>query len=75
MLDNEKLDKVMRRFEAVQSEMSSTVGPDQFVRLSKEYAELSPVADAVQRFSAVRKEAEGLRAIIDDPESDREMRG
>jgi peptide chain release factor 1 len=75
MLDNEKLDRLMRRFEAVQSEMSSAPDPDQYVRLSKEYAELSPVAEAVRRFTAVRKEAEDLRTIIADPQSDREMRG
>ena len=75
MLDNEKLDKLMRRFEAVQSEMSSAPDTDQYVRLSKEYAELSPVAEAVRRLTAVRREAADLRSIIADPESDREMRG
>ena len=75
MLDNEKLDRLMRRFEAVQSEMSSAPDPDQDVRRSKEYAELSPVAEAVRHFTAVRREAEDLRTIIADPESDREMSG
>jgi peptide chain release factor 1 len=55
--------------------MSSAPDPDQYVRLSKEYAELSPVAEAVRHFTAVRREAEDLRTIIADPESDREMRG
>ena len=44
MLKAEKLDQVLNRFNAVQAELSSGPVGDAFVSLSKEYAEISPVA-------------------------------
>jgi len=40
----------------------------EIVRLSKEHAELKPVADAVQTLARARAEAEDLQAMASDPE-------
>ena len=40
----------------------------EIVRLSKEHAELKPVADAVQALARARAEAEDLQAMASDPE-------
>jgi len=47
---------------------------DRFVQLSKEYAELSPVAETAREVRRLRDEIASLRAMIDDPASDAEMR-
>ncbi len=73
MLKTEKLDRMLDRYEAVQAEMAASPDSERFVELSKEYAELSPVAEAVMALRADESEAAGLQEIIDDPESDAEM--
>ncbi len=45
-----------------------------FVRLSKEYADLKPIAEAIGNLNRARAEASGLDAIVADPGSDEEMR-
>ena len=74
MLKNEKLDRLLDRFEAVQAEMAASPSADKYVQLSKEYAELNPVAESVIAFREAHSEADGLREIIDDPDGDAEMK-
>ncbi|MGB5948606.1 MAG: peptide chain release factor 1 [Parvibaculum sp.] len=71
MIPEERLRKVLDRFEAVQSEMNSNVPRERFVALSKEFAELSPVADAVRKLKAAETAREEARALL----SDKEMAG
>ncbi len=74
MLKNEKLDRLLDRFEAVQAEMAASPSAEKYVQLSMEYAELNPVAESVVAFRDAKSEADGLREIIDDPDSDAEMK-
>ena len=74
MLKNEKLDRLLDRFEAVQAEMAASPAAEKYVQLSKEYAELNPVAESVVAFREAHSEADGLREIIDDPDGDAEMK-
>ena len=75
MIPQEKLQSVLARFEAVQSEMNSDVPRERFVQLSKEYAELSPVAEAIGKLIAAqreREEADQLLRVKDMAEMARE---
>lgn len=75
MIPQEKLQSVLARFEAVKSEMNSDVPRERFVQLSKEYAELSPVAEAIGKLIAAereREEAEQLLRVKDMAEMARE---
>ncbi len=69
----EKLDRLVARWQTIQTQLAE--GPDQeiFVRLSKEFAELDPVVAIVRRLRSAEEELSGLRSIVDDPASDREM--
>ena len=67
------------QIEARHAELSAEMArPDmaaeKFVQLSKEYAELTPVADKAREVRKLRDEAASLRAMIDDPAGDAEMR-
>lgn len=73
MLQAEKLDQVLNRFNAVQAELASGPEGDAFVLLSKEYAELSPVANKVQAMRDAEHERSGLEEILEDPDADKEM--
>src|SRR5262249_56019431 len=62
------------RHKAIESELSTQLAPETFVKLSREFAELSPVVDAVKAYRGVAAEIDGLDALIDDPKTDAEMR-
>jgi peptide chain release factor 1 len=69
------LDQIVRRHEALQSEMSSgSPAPDAFVRMSKEYAELTPVVEGIGRYRAIARELGDLEQLIADPAADAEMK-
>ena len=74
MLPEQKLDALITRHKAIESELSTQLAPETFVKLSREFAELSPVVDAVKAYRGVAAEIDGLDALIDDPKTDAEMR-
>jgi peptide chain release factor 1 len=74
MLPEQKLDALITRHKMVESELSTQLASETYVKLSREFAELSPVVDAVTAYRDVVAELEGLAALIDDPKTDAEMR-
>ncbi|MEL7543498.1 MAG: peptide chain release factor 1 [Pseudomonadota bacterium] len=72
-LPEEKLDRMVDRWNAVQAELSSGPEQDVFVRLSKEFAELDPVVATINALRDARKEVSDLEVMIEDPATDSEM--
>ena len=74
MLAQAKLDTLLNRFAELEHRMSS--GPDagEYVRLSREYAELEPLVRAVQALRKAEEDLAGAEALIAEAGSDREMR-
>ncbi len=68
MIPHEKLAKVLDRFDAVQAEMNADVSPDRFVALSKEFAELQPVAEAARGLENARQAEADAKEMLNDPE-------
>ena len=73
---NERLDQIIARQEELSALMSESTAadPDSFVRLSREYAELAPVVETIEQLRAARQEASDLKGLLDDLESDEDMR-
>ncbi|MFN3837139.1 MAG: peptide chain release factor 1 [Brevundimonas sp.] len=67
-LPQARLDQVLDRFHQVEARMGAASDGAEIVRLSKEHAELKPVADAVQGLARVRAEMDDLEAMTADPE-------
>jgi peptide chain release factor 1 len=69
-LPQAKLDSVLDRFHQVEARMGAAADGAEIVRLGKEYAELKPVAEAVQRLARAHGEAGELEqmAASDEPE-------
>lgn len=71
-----KLDSVLTRYQ----ELSAFLGkgefgdPEEFAKLSKEYSDLEPVAQAVQDLKNLQKEKEDLEALLADPGSDSDLK-
>jgi peptide chain release factor 1 len=74
MLPAAKLDALVTRHRAVENELASGHDPETYVKLSREFAELSPIVDAVRAYRGVLAEIDGLDTLIDDPVTDTEMR-
>ncbi len=65
----ERIGAILRRLEEVQAQMARPdLAPEEFVRLSKDYAELEPVAKAAGEVEELRSEQRELAAMLTDPE-------
>jgi len=65
----ERLDQIANRFAELEARMASgTLEGDEFVRASRDYAELEPVAVIAAEVKAMREEIEGLEEMLGDPE-------
>jgi peptide chain release factor 1 len=74
MLPEQKLDALLARHQMIESELASQVTPATYVRLSREFAELGPVIDAIKAYREVVDEIAGLEALLHDASTDAEMR-
>ncbi len=72
----DKLDRMVARHEQLSELLAGTDGsdPQEYVRLSKEYAELNEVVETIRALRSVRNEIDGLAEIISDRGTDDEMR-
>ena len=74
MIGEEQIDGILKRLAELEATMATGGDADDFVRLSKDYAELSPVAKTAQAVRDLRSEIADLGAMVADPDSDTEMR-
>ncbi|MGZ8359105.1 MAG: peptide chain release factor 1 [Allosphingosinicella sp.] len=71
----ERIAAIEARKEELQNAMSAPdLAPDAFVQLSKDYAEILPVAEAARELRRLRSELDVLGGMIDDREGDAELR-
>ncbi len=72
----DRLDRVVARSRELSDRMASgTLEAQEFTALSKEYADISPIVEKIEEFRAVEQEQAGLAELLDDPDTDAEMRG
>lgn len=70
-LSEERLLRVSDRFEEIDARLASASDGPEIMRLSKERAKLSPVAEAINKLRSARKELADLQDMIDSlPASD-----
>jgi peptide chain release factor 1 len=72
----ENLDRVLSRYQELESLMSSSSPSlaDEFVKMSKEYAELSPLVEAISSLRKAVEEISDLAVLITDADTDFEMK-
>jgi len=74
MLPDQKLNALVARHAALAHDLATALPAETYVKLSREFAELSPVVDAVKSYRDAQRELDGLTSLIDDPSTDAEMR-
>jgi peptide chain release factor 1 len=74
MLPDQKLNGLVARHAALERDLAAALPAETYVKLSREFAELAPVVDAVKSYRAAQHELDGLTSLIADPATDAEMR-
>jgi peptide chain release factor 1 len=74
MLPDQKLTALVARHAVLERELATAVPPETYVKLSREFAELAPVVEAVKSYRAAEHELEGVTSLLADPATDPEMR-
>jgi peptide chain release factor 1 len=71
----ERIAAIEGRKDELQNAMSApNLAPDEFVRLSKDYAEIEPVAVAAREVRRLRAELDVLGGLLADPEAEAEIK-
>ncbi|HET7849398.1 MAG TPA: peptide chain release factor 1 [Pseudolabrys sp.] len=73
-LPQQKLDTLVARHQMVESEMATELPPEAYIKLSREFAELSPTVETIKAYRATEAEIADLDALIADIKTDAEMR-
>ncbi|GLS74673.1 peptide chain release factor 1 [Oharaeibacter diazotrophicus] len=69
-----KLEGLIDRFAIIEARMSGQPDAETYVRLSRDYAELQPLVEAIRRLRAVERELADVDHLLEDPDTDPEMR-
>jgi peptide chain release factor 1 len=70
----ERLDAILARHAIITATLASGPDAETFVSLSRELAELDSVVEAIRAYRAAADDLSGLRALVEDPSTDAEMR-
>jgi peptide chain release factor 1 len=73
LLPEHKLDALLTRHAELEAALSGQHNSD-FVKLSREFAELEPVIDSIRAYRAASRELAEIDALMGDPATDPEMR-
>src|SRR6202048_1662113 len=75
MLPEAKLDILLAHHASLEAELLGQVNSENYVRITRELAELNPLIDAVKAYRATNAEIADIDALIADPATEPEMRG
>ena len=75
MLPEAKLDILLAHHASLEAQLLGQVNSEDYVRITRELAELNPLIDAVKTYRAARGELADTDGLLADPATDPEMRG
>jgi peptide chain release factor 1 len=73
-LPQSKLDALVNRLKTVEDDLAAGPDRDTYVKLSREFSELSPLVETIKTYLAIGGEIADLDAMLADPGTDRQMR-
>jgi peptide chain release factor 1 len=74
MIPENKLARLVDRFQSVEAELASGAGGPAYVKLSKEHAELAPVVGIIDAYRRTTKQLAEANTMIADTATDSDMR-
>ena len=72
-LPRDKLDRLFERWMAIQDELNHGVSQAAYVKLNKEFSELSPVAAQIEALRKAENESRDLEQLIHDPAAEKDV--
>jgi peptide chain release factor 1 len=72
-IPQDKIDRLVERWEAIQGELNQGVGQAVYAALTKEFADLDPIVATVRELRAAERERRDLETMLAEPRADREM--
>ncbi len=72
-IPKEKLNRLVNRWETLQTQLSTGGDQETFIKLSKEFADLDPLVASINALRDAEKERDSLRQIVEDPASEADM--
>lgn len=71
-----KLEKILKRHEELRDLLSTGImsDPSEFAKLSKEYSDLTPIAESIIELQQLEKEIQDLKTLLADKTTDADMR-
>ena len=75
MLPEAKLDILLAHHASLENQLLAQLGSEDYVRITRELAELNPLISTVKAYRAVEKEIADTDALISDPATEPDMRG
>ncbi|MGQ0742664.1 MAG: peptide chain release factor 1 [Alphaproteobacteria bacterium] len=74
MIPEAKLERVLDRFAAVEAQLAQGATKGDFAKLSKEHAQLAPVASAIRAYKQAREQLDQTEGLLADPNTDAELK-
>ena len=68
MIATDKIRQIVQHFEFLEAKLSSGADPSELARLSKEYADLKPVAEEARAYLTMLSNREAAQTMLSDPE-------
>jgi peptide chain release factor 1 len=73
VIPKETLARLNERYETIQAELNQGASQATYVKLTKEFSELTPLINAVRALEAAEREQSDLEALLRDPSQDKDM--
>jgi peptide chain release factor 1 len=70
----EKLDKLVQRWEEIQAELNRGVSPGTYAQLTKEFADLNPLVETIRQLCKLEDDRRDLVQLIDDPSAETDLK-
>ena len=71
MIKDEELNKILEKFKNLEDQLNSSIeDKDAYISISKEYADLKPLAQSINNFLDLRHELEDLNNILNGDDKD-----
>ena len=68
MIPLDRLEQITQRFQFLEASMSAATGASDFAALGREYADLRPVVEQIDRYRQLLRDLDEAKAMLKDPE-------
>ena len=68
IISNLRIQKILAHFEFLQAKLNENLKNDDLIKFSKEYAELKPIYEHIQKFNKIKIELSEAKELFHDPE-------